>query len=223
MVETWTVAVGTAPWPANTPPPGASADACAPLPAIGSLPSSLNQVWTPMSPPVTFVCAPMYARKLGFMIALANVVPMATKPMDEPMAFAVTSPEPWARTSTGPVTDTVSLWPMSANTSVVRRESARLISPARRPPAPAVVCVFSVLVSTAFTVTAKPPSTDAFSCAWTCPPTAVFPSAPASPARPATAMPIAVASALLFAAAQTSADPCTVVAGVGATSAVTPM
>jgi hypothetical protein len=37
-----TVAVASAPWPAMTPPPGAVAVSCACLPAIGSLPSSLN-------------------------------------------------------------------------------------------------------------------------------------------------------------------------------------
>ena len=58
VVGTVTVAVETAPWPAMTPPPGAVAVACAPLPPIGSWPSSLNQASTVTSWPLMWTLSP---------------------------------------------------------------------------------------------------------------------------------------------------------------------
>ena len=86
------------------------------------------------------------------MIAFATVLPIAMRPTAEPKASATTSPEPAARIRTGPVTLMVRDCPMCACTSVVSRESDRLIAPPINPPAPAMTFEFSVLVAIALTV-----------------------------------------------------------------------
>ena len=147
------VDVAMAPCRLIKPPPGASAVARAPLPAIGAMPSWLLSAETVIVPPASTVALPRIdAVTVGLNVPIATEAPTAKTPTFTPMADTVKSATDDALTVTVPVTVTFEFEPSEAVTLGVNLAIEMVALPATMPPVTPIASAVTVPLALALTL-----------------------------------------------------------------------